>query len=265
MPTEEDDIEWIVGYLTFHSMSDNSRRYGYILWIIIAVIFLAFTLLHWSGSRGGFVGAIWSRWSLRKRTWRKKHSLAIAKKDKQRHHQPLLLPSNAQLLCLSILLLGSIILSVAGPDYIAPTVRPWHRRQLNADGNLTHGATMDLKKLTQPLSTIQKEWWTAAGRTGLIAFALLPLCVLFVLKAPPFAIFAMPFMIQIYSDKLSWLHRWSGRLIWLMSALHVLLWTLQLVHDEQPGTGQKAFVHAIKLPRFICGWIVSHYLFIKIV
>ncbi|KAF7976337.1 hypothetical protein HWV62_7072 [Athelia sp. TMB] len=228
-------------------MSDPSRRYSFLLWIAVTLIFLVFAVLHWTGSRGGFVGAKWSKWSLRRRTWRKKHSLAVAQKGGQPHRQPLSLPSNSQILCLCLLLLATAALSVAGPDYIAPGVKVWQFSKSNP-------STSDTTPGEQPQYTIWKTWWTSAGRTGLIAFALMPLCILFALKAPPFAIFAISFMIQLQFDKLSWLHRWSGRLIWLVTAAHVALWTVQMCLEVRPETGKKAIVYAWDEIRFIWGW-----------
>ncbi len=108
----------------------------------------------------------------------------------------------------------------------------------------------------QPQYTIYKAWWTAGGRAGIIAFCLLPLCVLFALKAPPFAIFALPFTTQIHFDKLSWLHRWSGRLIYLITLLHVVFWSVQLSRDTRDLTGKHAFVYAWQYDKFLYGWVV---------
>ena len=234
-PAYSDDLDWITAYLAIHSMSDSSRCYGYILWVVAFLIFLAFGIVNWTGSSGRFIGAIWSKWSIRRRTWRKKHSLTIARRNNKPHQQPLSLPSNAQLLCLTVLLLATIALSTAGPDYITPQY------------------------------TINKAWWTAGGRTGLIAFALLPLCVLFALKAPPFAIFAIPFMVQLHFDKLASLHRWSGRFIWLVCAAHVATWMVQLVTDIRPSTGKIALTYAWKETQFIYGWLVSTPVFLQLV
>ena len=264
-PAYSDDADWITAYFAIHTMSDSSRRYTYLLWVTVAFIFLVFSLLHWTGSRGGFVGASWSKWSLRRRTWRKKHSLAVSRRKNQPHRQPSSLPSNAQLLCLCVLSLATIALSVAGPDYIAPGVKLWQFYRRRPDASDLRIAAYDPTSFDQPQYTISKAWWTAGGRTGQIAFALLPLCILFALKAPPFAIFAIPFLVQLYFDKLAWLHRWSGRLIWLMSAVHVVLWTVQLVQDHRQTTGQMALVYAWQEPKFIYGWIVRNHMSTSIV
>lgn len=258
-PAYSDDADWITAYFSVHTMSEPSWRYGYILWIVIVCIFFIFALLHWTGSRGGFLGATWCKWSIRRRTWRKQHSLAMAKTKGQPHKQPSSLPSNAQILCLFTLFLAAVALSVAGPDYIAPSNKLWEfQRRSSAFPSLVSRAITYNPSAFQPQYTIRKAWWTSGGRTGLISFSILPLCTLFALKAPPFAIFALPFMIQLQFDKLAFLHRWSGRLIWLLTTAHVILWTVQLVRDQRESTGKIAFFYAWQETRFIYGWIVRN-------
>ncbi|KAG8727411.1 hypothetical protein FRC12_022521, partial [Ceratobasidium sp. 428] len=108
----------------------------------------------------------------------------------------------------------------------------------------------------QPEYTIPKAWWTAGGRTGIIAFALMPLCVLFALKAPPVALFALPFTTQMHFDKLAFLHRWSGRIIWIITTIHIGLWGVQLGRDERHGVNQGiAWDYVWLYPLFIYGVI----------
>ncbi|EEB87699.1 hypothetical protein MPER_14869, partial [Moniliophthora perniciosa FA553] len=66
-------------------------------------------------------------------------------------------------------------------------------------------------------------------------FGLIPLCILFALKAPPFAVFALPFTTQLHFDKLSWLHKWYRR----------------------PLTGEPGYTYAWRYEKFFFGWIVS--------
>lgn len=257
-PAFSDDLDWITAYLTIHSLSVPSRRYSFLVWIVVVFFFLAFAILHWTGSRGGFLGAYWTKWTLRRRTWRKKHNIALALKRNDPHRQPNSLPSNAQLLCLALLFGGSLALAFVGPDYISPTLKVW---QLRRDIAFLEPQRRNLIPDTapylplQPQYTIDKAWWTSSARAGQIAFALFPLCVLFALKAPPFAIFAIPFMIQFFFDKLAWLHRWTGRLIWFLTSIHVALWSVQLVRDHNPSTGRIAYVYAFSYMPFIFGWI----------
>ncbi|KAF9218400.1 hypothetical protein BS17DRAFT_798591 [Gyrodon lividus] len=260
-PAYSDELEWITAYLTIHSLSAPSRRYSFLLWLAVVLIFLIFAVLHWTGSRGGFFGAYWTRWSIRRRTWRKKHTLAVAHRTNQPHRQPRSLPSNAQLLSLSILMLACLALAFVGPDYLAPHLKVWHirARDLSLSTSTRPHQLYDSSTFEPyvPQYTISKSFWSSSARTGQIAFALFPLCVLFALKAPPFAIFAIPFMIQLYFDKLAWLHRWSGRLIWFLTSIHVVLWSIQLTRDLNPSTGRVAYVYAWTYTPFIYGWIVG--------
>lgn len=232
-PAFSDDLEWITAYLAIHSLSVPSRRYSFLIWTIVVFFFLAFAILHWTGSRGGYVGAHWTKWTLRRRTWRKKHNVALALKRNDSHRQPSSLPSNAQLLCLTLLLGGSLALAFVGPDYISPTLKVWQvRRDITEPQRRGFIPNIAPYLPLQPQYTIDKAWWTSSARVGQIAFALFPLCVLFALKAPPFAIFAIPFMIQFFFDKLAWLRRWTGRLIWFLTSIHIALWSVQLVRDQ---------------------------------
>ena len=248
-PALTDDAEWFAAYLQIHALSRTSWRYAYIFWLAIGLVTLAFAVFHSLDLRSGTCGAYWSKWSLRRRTWRKKHSLAQAKKSGQPHKQPLVLPSNAQLLCLLSLIATCLAATFVGPDYIAPAKKLWEFRR----------AMIPDVTAYEPQYTVRKAWWTSGDRAGLIAFALFPLCVLFVLKRPPFAIFAISFLTNVHFDKLTWLHRWTGRLIWAMVALHAALWSVQLVTDTRSGTGKMAYVYAWQYPRFIYAWTVSTY------
>ncbi|EIN07321.1 hypothetical protein PUNSTDRAFT_121472 [Punctularia strigosozonata HHB-11173 SS5] len=260
-PAFVNGLQWITAYLAIHMLSVPSRRYSYLLWIAIVFGFLIFAIAHWTGSRGGVLGAYWSKWAIRRRTvgkWR-----TVKKKGQTLRKQPMLLPSNAQLLCLTALFAAAFLLSFVGPDYIKPNTPTWNwtkrsvelgKRKLKYDPNDYVGFA--------PQYTIAKAWWTVGGRTGMIAFAFLPLCILFAIKAPPFALFAVPFMIQIHFDKLAWLHRWCGRLIWFLSALHVATWSVQLWNDHKTSpfadskdTNKRAYFYAWQFERFIYAWI----------
>ncbi|THU90704.1 hypothetical protein K435DRAFT_968535 [Dendrothele bispora CBS 962.96] len=247
VPAYSDDLQWVTAYLVAHMMSDNSRRYAYILWICVGLIFLIGCLLHWTKFRGGYLGAMWSKWGIRRRTLRFRVNSSTP-------GHPVSLPSNGQLLCLATLSVVVLLLSFLGPDYISPTVGVF---DLSSSGLSARDTAYDVSWFVQfqPQYTINKNWWTAGGRTGIIAFALLPLCILFVLKAPPFALFALPFTVQIHFDKLSWLHRWSARLIWFITTLHVTLWSVQLALDRRPSTGKPGYTYAWQYQKFIFGWI----------
>ncbi|KAG8833536.1 hypothetical protein FRC17_010568 [Serendipita sp. 399] len=272
-PAFINDFQWINSYLFIHKMSTPSYRYSFLLWIFIVFVVLIVAILHWTGSRGGYVGAAWSKWALRRRTWRKKHTLAQAKREGKPHQQPFSFPSNAQMLSLIVLFLVPLVLCVVGPDYIAPGTKLWDlthnvtKRALDdvfiqrdlmsraASGQVASTATT-----RAPEYTVPKAWWTVGGRTGIIAFSLFPLVVLFSLKAPPFAVFAIPFLIQVHFDKLARLHRWTGRLIWIITTIHVVTWGIQLFRDKR-GSGNpahrnsSAWLFVWQYPLFIEGFI----------
>jgi len=253
-PVIDDGTEWIAAYLIIHIMSEGSKRYAYLLWFAVGLIFFVFAILHLTGSRGGFIGAYWSKWALRRRTWRGKYTIERAKRRGERP-QPISLPPNGQLLCLAVLPVAVLGLSFIGPDYISPTsILSKFGRSIE-----TRSESPSFYKQFQPQYTIHKAWWTVGGRTGIVAFAVLPLCILFALKAPPFALFALPFTTQIHFDKLAWLHRWSGRLIWFITSIHVATWSIQLFIDHREGTGKMAYKYAWLHKQFVFGWIVSIY------
>ncbi|KAF5377054.1 hypothetical protein D9757_007741 [Collybiopsis confluens] len=241
LPAYTDDLEWITGYLVARMLSDNSRIYTYILWICIAGVFIIFTIAHFAGFRGGYIGAVWRKRALRRRTWRGKSVLEHARKT-GRKFSPVILPPNSQIIFLVALGTVAFILAAAGPDYLSPNL-PF----FNLSARATEYDPSWFYQF-QPTQTINKAWWTSGSRTGLIAFALMPLCVLFALKAPPFALFAIQFTTQL-------LHRWVGRLIWFLTLLHVILWSVQLLLDRRSTTGKIGYIYAWQYEKFIYGWI----------
>lgn len=64
---------------------------------------------------------------------------------------------------------------------------------------------------------------------------------------------------QIHSTKLALLHRWSGRLIWFIALLHVILWSVQLATYERLETKKSAYTYVWLYDKFIFGWIVSEF------
>ena len=272
-PAFTNDYLWILSYLTIHQLSTASYRYSFLLWIVIVLFVLIFALLHWTGRRGGFIGAAWTKWAVRRRTWRKKHTLEKLRKQGKKHQQPFALPSNAQLLSLFFLFIIPLVLCVWGPDYIASGTKLWDlhnltRRDIDPRFDLV---LFDLHRRGPPSAstattrnpeyTIAKAWWTAGGRTGTIAFALVPLVILFSLKAPPFAVFATPFLVQIHFDKLARLHRWLGRLLWFITTAHVVTWGIQLFNDTRGSSGRDnadkpVWYYVWMYPLFIEGCVV---------
>jgi len=252
IPTFADPLQWITAYLTAHMMSDNSRRYMYVLWIGVAVFFFCAGIMHYTGTRGSQMWAYYTRWAIRRRTWRGKYYMELSRKRNEKAY-PVSLPPNGQILALFTLLGCATILAFAGPDYISPSVR-----MFDNNPTLTARSGYDVTNYIRyqiPYS-INKSWWTAGGRTGLIVFALFPLVILIVLKSRPFALIAL--ICEIHFDKLIWAHRWIGRLIWLVTALHVGLWSVQLSQDTRDNTGKSAYRYAWLYQKFLFGWIVRY-------
>jgi len=259
-PNYADGLDWITAYLTIHSMSTASYRVTYALWIIVAAFFTIGTLLHLAGTHRPYYFAHWSKWALRRRTWRKHRGKKKAERTGKPHQQPVPLPSNSQLLSLGFTFILIIILSFVGPDYITPSTA------ISANSSAGRSVQIDAQRrevnyeeVEQYVAdyTINKAWWTVAGRTGLMAFSLFPLSILLALKAAPFAIFALPYTTQLSSDKLSTMHRWVGRLIWFVTAIHVITWSVQLSLSKSTVTGERAYTYAWYYPPFRWGWAVS--------
>ncbi len=248
-PAFQDDLDWVSAYLLIHSLSQNSYVYAYIFWFAIALIFSLLSLLHNAGARGGVLGAWWSKWALRRRTWRKSVSQTA-------HRQPWSLPSNAQLLSVVCLSLAVAALCVVGPNYLNPNAGLFNfsvPRKISKRDDFNPSVV----QIFQAQYTIPKSIWSSAARAGAVAVMLLPLTVLLALKAPPFAIFAIPYTAQFHFDKLFRLHRWAGRLVWLAVLVHVVLWCIELGRNRRPSTGKLVWNYVFLYNKFIFGWVVS--------
>lgn len=102
---------------------------------------------------------------------------------------------------------------------------------------------------------IDKNWWVSSSRVGMIAYVLLPLSVTLALKMWPFAVFAVPMLINYGIDKTAVFHHWFGRVIWVLSTIHVGLWSKQLFLDFDPY-GYPVFFAMWKYWRFNAGVVV---------
>lgn len=261
-PLFPDPHDWITGYLMVHSMSTPSYRVAFALWIIIASFFLIGTVVRLLGTSRPFWFAHWSKWALRRRTWRKNAGKKEAERTGKPHRQPTPLPSNSQLLSLVFIFILSMILCFVGPDYLAsprpegiPDVFPPSQVEQTRQRGFKRAVNRTEVEEYVAYYTINKSWWTVAGRTGNIAFALFPLCILFALKAAPFALFALPYTTQFSFDKLSTLHRWVGRLIYFITVIHVLSWSIQLATTKDPVDGRTSYVYAWLYGPFVWGWV----------
>lgn len=110
--------------------------------------------------------------------------------------------------------------------------------------------------LSGPSYTIEKGLWESSSRVGLIAYALLPLSVALALKQWPMNPFAAPFFTNLGIDRTAFWHRWTGRLIWVLSTVHTGLWSKQMFIDQDPFN-EPTWNVAWKWHRLLAGGIVS--------
>lgn len=178
-------------------------------------------------------------------------------------------PTVSQMLGLTVLLVFLFCLSYVGPDYILPTNCLFSDTYcgfvaVNGDNATNQYGGGRLKRalvaasdmimhvfskrrrarygwspindplLSGPNYQIDKSFWTSSSRVGLIAYAILPLCVSLALKQWPMNAFATPWLTNLGIDKTAVWHRWIGRIIWAMSTVHSGLWTKQLFIDLNP-------------------------------
>lgn len=133
------------------------------------------------------------------------------------------------------------VLGVVGADYINPN-----------SAVLNYGTSFRKRYWD---GTIGKSFWTSGSRFGDLAFALIPLVVLLAVKSPPFAVLAYRFTAQLFYDKLALLHRFTAWLVWLVTTIHVALWSVQLFEDT--GNGKIVWFLMWTNYRFLAG-VVSY-------
>lgn len=255
VPASADDHTYIANYLQVHGLSAPSYRYAYFLWFILIALVVLYSLLHHVGAGRSALGAWWSKALMRRRVWRQgkqqSASASAAGGPLGKKRRPKVLPSNAQIASIAVIGALSAALCVVGADYIAAGSSTW-----DLGSSFTKRAAAS--NLALPNYNISKTWWTSGSRFGLIAFALMPLVVLFALKAPPFALLALRAFTHLHADKLALLHRWTGRIVWLFTTLHVALWTVELFKDSRnDGTGRSVWNVAWLYSKFI--WAVVGY------
>lgn len=109
--------------------------------------------------------------------------------------------------------------------------------------------------LAAPNFTIYRLMWTTSSRIGLIAYALLPLVVCLSLKMWPFAVFAIPWLTDYSYDKTAVMHRWFGRIVWVLSTAHTVTFAIQLAWDFDPY-GRRILLVVWEYYRFNWGVVV---------
>nr|XP_031861634.1 uncharacterized protein CI109_002864 [Kwoniella shandongensis]KAA5528706.1 hypothetical protein CI109_002864 [Kwoniella shandongensis] len=206
------DSDYAAAYLVAHRLSWPSYRYAYLLWVVFALLAGIYALSHHLKLSGGSLGAAFSKWGMRRRpVGRRKAGGARGRA----------LPSNSLLVVIAIIVIVSCVLALLGADYIRPS-----------SSILDFSSSFRKRYVAY---TINKAFWTSGSRFGYMAFALIPLVILFALKAPPFAVFAIRPFTHLFADKLALFHRASAWLVWGFTTIHVVLWTIQLFQDQRNG------------------------------
>ncbi|PWN28177.1 hypothetical protein BDZ90DRAFT_251857 [Jaminaea rosea] len=170
------------------------------------------------------------------------------------------LPSIGRLFLAFWLLAVPVILTLVGADYIRPTAgmfdlsASWPNA---SDARYGFYGKRDalVKRIDwglgsfSPVSTSPATysipyhtWWTSGGRTGLMTNALTPFVTLLALKQVPWALLSTKALGGHAFERLSFLHKWGGRLIWLFAIAHTVTWSVQLSKDQQFGTSLWGFV-----------------------
>ena len=213
--------------------------------MVLALIAIVYAIAHHVRLSGGSMGAAYSSWGMKRVTLGSKKSGRRARAW----------PSNSVLVAAGIIAIVTAVLCVVGADYIIPSssvldfsssfkrsVRPSYARRV----------VEAMKRAnSSPYYTITKSFWTSGSRFGDIAFALMPLVVLFALKAPPVAVLSIKWLTHLFADKLASFHRLSAWIVWIATTVHVVLWTIQLFQDSY--NGKKVWVVMWTNYRFIAG------------
>lgn len=160
------------------------------------------------------------------------------------------LPSIGRLFLAFWLLAVPVILTLVGADYIRPTAgmfdlsASWPNA---SDARYGFYGKRDalVKRIDwglgsfSPVSTSPATysipyhtWWTSGGRTGLMTNALTPFVTLLALKQVPWALLSTKALGGHAFERLSFLHKWGGRLIWLFAIAHTVTWSVQLSKDQ---------------------------------
>ncbi|TFK29970.1 hypothetical protein FA15DRAFT_651534 [Coprinopsis marcescibilis] len=225
-------------YLEDHFLNSASLLYSYLVWAAFLSIFLSVAFsrrvnLPGRGVSDWKLGQAFARWAI------SRYPLRTSKSD-----TTLRRPSNGSLISVAILSVILACFAFAGPDYLPSALEL--RLSINKDPHLpsTRGRV------------IGKSLWTSAARTGSIAFASLPLCVLLGLKGSPFAVFSWRIGVQMFFDKLAFLHRWTARIIWTLTSIHVVLWCIKLGRDREDSSLEEiSLLVLFQKERFLFGWL----------
>ena len=232
-------MRWVARapFNSFSNPSTPSYRYAYLLWMVFALMAIIYAVAHHARLSGGSLGAAWARIGIRR-------YVLGSKRPGSKNRA---LPSNNINVTLALIAIVTIILSLIGADYVVPS------------SSVLDFSTSFRKRGTNPGYTINKSLWTLGSRFGFMAFALMPLVVLFALKAAPVAILSIKWFTDVHHDKLAMLHRGVAWLIWFITTAHVVLWTVQLFQDQYNGKATWIYLISTNY-RFICGCVAYFFM-----
>lgn len=264
--TDDAKYQYLRGYFNAHMLSMSSHRYEYISWIVLAIVILIIAAFHHIGlGDQSYIGAAWSRWALKNRV------IKIGKKENQ-SRKVITFPSFGRTLLLVALIIVPVVLTIVGADYIRPSANVFNMAESWPNTNISR-FTVGLNRRARlmkrlhwgqgvfPIVTTNppsitlpyRTWWTAGGRTGAMTNALTPFIVVIALKQVPFALLSTKFLGGFAFDRLSFMHKWGGRVVWLFATAHIVLWSVQLSKDQAFGGPMWAFV--FMWTKFRWGWV----------
>lgn len=252
---------YLRGYFTAHAFSVSSYRYEFIMWFALMGVFALIALFHHSGIEDQTsIGALWNKWAVRNRVikiGRKSNgrpTSVLGHQQSNRLVQQVKTPSRAiftfpsfgRILLLTALVCIPVALTLVGADYIRPGAgvfdmsESWpnssisiytpglSRRSLIWGQGQYPSVSIKAPTITLPYRT----WWTAGSRVGAMTNALTPLIVITALKQIPFALLSTRLMGGYSFDRLNFMHKWGGRIVWLFATLHVALWAVQITQEQ---------------------------------
>lgn len=257
---------YVASYFNAHCFSISSYRYQFITWIALGIVVAFIAAFHHSGiADQTWLGALWSRWAIKNRVIKygrkpvvnngKHETFSNAKGDASRRagllqdlkrpsRKVFTFPSFGRTLLLAALVIVPIVLTIVGADYIRPTAGVFDMRESwpktgisiftpGLSKRLEWGIGAYPRVTTQPptITLPYRTWWTAGSRAGAMTNALIPLIVVIALKQIPFALFSTRLLGGFSFDRLSFMHKWGGRIVWLFATAHVALWCVQMTKD----------------------------------
>lgn len=278
----ENDLKYayIGNYLNAHMLSIPSHRYAYIMWFtIVGLLLLGSAIYHAGIGDQTWVGAYWTKFApkgrlikfgkrpqqtairaINPKRWSKQGNAAAAAGSKgpakPAKRYVFSLPSFGKILLVACMVAIPVVLSLVGADYINPNestfnmAASWPSR---SSAPMRSAARRDLPQWGignyVPLDTNvayynlpYHTWWTSGGRFGLMTNALTPFVVILALKQVPWAVMSTKLFGRYAFEKMSFLHKWGGRLVWVFASAHTVAWSVQLRLDERNGEEMWGFI-----------------------